>query len=192
MIRPTRSAILLTMTLVSAAASAQTITGIKIEPAQAQPGAPVKITVLAEPGGGVVNCGLKMHFGDGQTADFKITDAKMLPLVVEHSYAKAGSYNVMAEPKKVTTHFKCGGDNQRGVVSVAAPVMASAAAAAPAPATTQCPQGWTLAAKSVNKKSGAFTCTAKPGTAAPAARLGCPGDLSYFENVKKGQLGCRP
>ena len=56
----------------------------------------------------------------------------------------------------------------------------------------KCPEGWKLAARSVNKKSGAFACSAKAGTAAPAQRLECPGSLTYFENTKKGQLGCRP
>ena len=185
----TRAAILVAATLFSSAASAQAITAMKIEPTQAQPGAPVKITVLGEPRGEIANCGLRMHFGDGQTTDFKIIDAKMLPLVVEHSYTKPGSYEVMAEPKRVTMHLKCLGDNQRGVVTVAAPAPVKTAGAA---VLAQCPKGWKLAAQSVNKKSGAFTCTAKAGTAALAARLTCPGDLSYFENVKKGQLGCKP
>ena len=46
--------------------------------------------------------------------------------------------------------------------------------------------------KSVNKKTGAYTCTAKAGTAAPASHAACPGSLSYFENSKKGHLGCKP
>jgi hypothetical protein len=48
-----------------------------------------------------------------------------------------------------------------------------------------------LAAKSVNKKTGAFNCSAKPGTALPDKKLTCPGDTGYFENAKKGSLGCR-
>jgi hypothetical protein len=76
------------------------------------------------------------------------------------------------------------------VVKVVAPVVATAApAAAAAPA---CPEGWKLDKKSVSKKTGAFTCTAKAGTAAPAGKLACAGTLGYFENTKKGQLGCRP
>ena len=55
----------------------------------------------------------------------------------------------------------------------------------------QCPPGWALDAKSMVKKSGAFTCRAKAGTAAPEGKLACPGELGYFENRKKGQLGCR-
>lgn len=176
------------------AAAAQTITGMTIEPAQATAGTPVRITVLGAPTGEIVNCGLRMHFGDGQTQDFKIVNASMLPLRVEHAYAKAGSYNVMAEPKRVTSHLKCVGENQRGTIAVAAaPVMAAAAAAPSAApnATPSCPDGWKLDPKSVQRKSGSFMCSARAGTPAPANRIACPGDLGYFENVKKGQLGCR-
>ena len=174
------------------ATAAQTIIGMTIEPPQATDGAPVKITVQAELKGEIVNCGLRLHFGDGQTQDFKIVNAAMLPLRVEHIYAKAGSYQVMAEPKRVTSHLKCVGENQRGTVAVAAASVMAVAAPTTAPATASaCPEGWKLDPKSVQRKSGAFMCSARAGTAAPANRLDCPGDLGYFENVKKGQLGCR-
>ena len=61
------------------------------------------------------------------------------------------------------------------------------AAAGPA-----CPEGWKLNAKSVVRKTGAYTCTAKAGTAVPDKKPACPGELTYFENGKKGLLGCRP
>ena len=70
--------------------------------------------------------------------------------------------------------------------SVAAP---SAAAAAPKP--TLCPDGWTLVKPGQNAKTKAFSCSAKAGAKIPEPRLNCPGDLTYFENIKKGQLGCR-
>ena len=57
-------------------------------------------------------------------------------------------------------------------------------------ATPQCPAGWTLNSKSVSKKTGAFTCQAAPGT--KPVKVSCPGDLSYFENERKGLMGCRP
>jgi hypothetical protein len=44
----------------------------------------------------------------------------------------------------------------------------------------------------VNKKTGAFTCTARAGSALPASKSECPAPLGYFENKSKGQLGCRP
>jgi hypothetical protein len=86
--------------------------------------------------------------------------------------------------------LKCLGKNQALLLKVTA-----AAAATPKAAVAAgplCPPGWTLDAKSADKKTGAFACSAKPGTRAAAARLSCPGDLSSFENEKKGLLGCRP
>jgi hypothetical protein len=76
-------------------------------------------------------------------------------------------------------------------VASAAVAAKPAASAATATASSACPTGWTLNAKSVNKKTKAFTCTAKAGTAAPEKKLSCEGDTGYFENTKKGMIGCR-
>ena len=84
--------------------------------------------------------------------------------------------------------------NRAGVpvlVKVAAPPPAAAAMPAKG-AGPSCPDGWKLSAVSVSKKSGAYTCAAKAGTALPTAKLDCPAPLGYFENKAKGQLGCRP
>jgi hypothetical protein len=180
--------------LVPVAAFAQTITGVKVDPASAKTGDTVKVTVTGDVKDDRANCGLRVHFGDGATQDIKITDPKMLPVTVEHKYAKAGEFKVMAEPKTVTSHVRCVGKNQNAMVKVAAPPPPPApVAAAPAPKASgpQCPDGWKLNAKSVNKKTGAFECTAKPGTKLPEAKLTCPGDLSYMENAKKGVIACR-
>ena len=57
--------------------------------------------------------------------------------------------------------------------------------------TAQCPAGWALDGKSVSRKTGAFTCRADPGTAAPSAPLDCGGALKYFNSASKGRIGCR-
>lgn len=171
-------------------AAAQTLTGVTAEPKDVRAGQPVTITSTFEDFENP-NCGLRLHFGDGQQTDYKVNQPKDLPLVVTHTYDKPGSYEIMAEPKRNGMILGCTGKNQRIKVNVAA----AASAPAPAPAAASgpaCPDGWKLDAKSVNKKTGAFTCTAKAGTAAPASKLACPGDLGYFENAKKGQLGCKP
>ena len=95
----------------------------------------------------------------------------------------------MRRAERVTTHLKCIGDNQHAAITVVAP--APPAVAVAAAATGLCPDGWRLDARSTNRKTGAFSCVAKAGTTPPPSRLACPGELSYFENVKKGQLGCR-
>ena len=178
------------LALISAAAHAQTLSGVKVEPAAANPGQAVKITATFE-NAESPNCNVRVHYGDGASKDFKINQPKDVPLVTEHSYAKAGSYTVTVQPRSALPMIQCGGNKQSAVVKVAAPakVAAAPAAAAAAPA---CPDGWKLDAKSVNKKTGAYTCTAKAGTAAPASKLACPAPLGYFENSSKGQLGCRP
>jgi len=182
-----------------AAASAQFIANVTVEPAQLKVGDTAKITVNFDLAGSkAANCGLRLHYGDGTTQDFKINQAKDVPLVTTRAWNAAGDFRVMAEGKAQGVLMAgCGGKNQEFFVKVAAPAPAAAAkpaaakpAAASAPAP-RCPDGWKLDAKSVNRKTGAYTCTAKAGTKPPAAKLECPGDTGYFENAKRGQLGCR-
>ena len=170
-------------------AAAQTLTGIKVEPASVKVGEPVKVTGSFDNADNP-NCNVRVNFGDGPAQNFKINQAKDVPLVTSHSYAKPGSYKVSIEPRTAMPMLKCVGKDQSATVTVLAPTPVAAAAAA-APAKLQCPEGWKLDPKSVNKKSGGFTCVAKPGTAPPTAKLACPAPLGYFENKSKGQLGCR-
>lgn len=176
-----------------AAGLAQTLTGVTVEPAQIKAGESVKVTVNFEVERGI-NCGLRLHFGDGNTVDYKINQEKDVPLIVPWKYGKAGDYRIMAEPKTVAPLLKCNGKNQTTMLKVAAVSAAPEAPSKPSKtakaAGPQCPDGWTLNKKSVNKKTGAFTCQAAPGTR--PIKLACPGDLSYFENQKKGLMGCRP
>ena len=174
------------LALAAAGANAQALSGVKVDPAVAKPGQAVKITATFDSAGNP-NCNLRIEFGDGKQQNFKINQAKDVPLVTTHTYAKAGSYKVQVLPRTAMPVLKCQGADQSAMVKVEAPApVAKVAAAAPA-----CPGGWTLDAKSFNKKSGAFTCTAKAGTAPPSGKLDCQGKLGYFENKSKGQLGCR-
>jgi len=181
-----RVLVLAAAALLPVGAQAQTLTGVKVEPAQIMAGETVKVTVNFDVDT-AINCGLRIHFGDGNTVDYKINQKKDVPLVVPRTYAKPGDYRIMAEPKTVMPIMKCMGSNQATTLKV------SAVAAAPAQksgkASPQCPEGWKLDKKTV-KKSGAYTCRAPSGT--PAVKLSCPADLGYFENVRKGQIGCRP
>ncbi len=184
-----RMLVLAAAALLPVAAQTQTLTGVKVEPAQITAGETVKVTVNFDVESGI-NCGLRIHFGDGNTVDYKINQKKDVPLVVPRTYGKAGDYRIMAEPKTVMPILKCMGNNQATTLKVAAAGAAPAAKSGkPAKASPQCPDRWTLDNKSV-KKSGAFNCRAPSGT--PAVKLACPADLDYFENVKKGLIGCRP
>lgn len=184
---------LTTLSILAIAAGGQTLSGIKVEPASAKVGEPVKITGTFDNADNP-NCNVRVNFGDGPTQNFKINQVKDVPLVTTHTYAKPGTYKVAIEPRTAMPMLKCLGKDQSTSVTVvaAAPVAAAATAKAPAAAAAKCPDGWTLNAKSVNKKTGAFTCTAKAGTALPVVRLDCAAPLGYFENKAKGQLGCRP
>jgi hypothetical protein len=179
---------------------AQTVSGVKVEPAQIKAGESVKVTVSFD-NADTPNCGMKIKLGDGREERVKINQAKDVPFVLAHTYAKAGNYTVYAEPSGTGSTLKCSGKTVNAAVAVAAlpaPVAAapasqaaSAAKATPAKPVTPCPDGWALAKPGVNKKTQAFTCTAKAGTKIPEPKLACPGDLTYFDNSKKGQLGCR-
>ncbi len=176
--------------LLCAAAAAQTLSGIKLEPASAKVGEPVTITGSFT-NADSPNCNVRLHFGDGQTQDFKINQLKDVPLVATRSYAKAGQYQVMLEPKTALPTLKCVGNNQTAMLTVAAPMPAAAPMAKLTAAAPSCPEGWKLNTKSVNKANGAYTCGAKIGTPLPLTRLECPAPLGYFENKSRGQLGCK-
>ncbi len=174
--------------------AAQTLKGVTVEPAAAKVNEPVKITAAFDLGD-TPNCAVKIHFGDGASTTGKINQAKDATFAVTHAYAKPGNYTVMVEPKRTGVTLKCLGENARATLSVTAPApkAAAAATAAAAPANKpNCPEGWSLDAKSVKNKTGAFRCTAKPGTPVPAAKLTCPGQLNYVENSKKGVMACQP
>lgn len=182
----------LLLTTLALAAQAQTLSAIKLEPASVKVGEPVRITGTFENADNP-NCNVRLHFGDGKTQDFKINQLKDVPLVATRAYDKPGQYKVMIEPKTALPTLKCVGKNQTAMLTVAAAAPQAAAAGGKAMAAgPACPAGWKLNANSVNKKTGAYTCGAKAGTALPAAKPECPAPLGYFENKSKGQLGCRP
>ena len=176
---------------------AQTLNGIKVEPANAKVGEAVKITATFDPSE-TANCGLRIHFGDGQVDKVRVNKASEMPYVLSRTYAKAGSYKVEAEPTTAGTTLKCSGKRQSAMLTVvaAAPAVviapvAPAASAAKAMPAALCPEGWTLAKPGQNAKTKAFTCNSKAGTKISEPKLVCPGDLSYVENVKKGMISCR-
>ena len=187
---------ILALALAASGASAQTLKDIKLDAAQIQVGQTVTATVgLDSPN--APNCGLRVRWGDGAVTERRINSAAEVPFKTTHTYTKAGDYTVVADPGKVGGSLGCIGKNASAMVKVVAPPPppppkpAAAASAAMVASGPTCPDGWKLDAKSVNKKTGAYTCTAKAGTAVPEKRPVCPGDLTYTENSKKGMLGCK-
>lgn len=184
--------LLASCTFFAVAASAQVVTGLKVEPASVKPAQAVTATVSMDVPSGAPNCGIRLHWGDGSISEHKINQTKDVPLVADHPYAAPGRYKVMAEPKRVGALLKCSGSNQEAFVEVVAAAVAAAPVAKPGAVANPCPAGWKLNKAGVHKKTKAFTCMAAANTAIPEPKAGCPGDLTYFENSKKGQLGCRP
>jgi len=172
------------------AAQAQTINGLVVEPAQAKVGEAVKITASFDPAESA-NCGLRIHFGDGTTEKRKIQKASDMPVVLTRSYAQPGQYKVEAEPTTAGMTLKCLGKRQSTMLTVVAATAPAVAATSGTAKPSLCPEGWTLSKPGQNAKNKSFTCKAKAGTAVPTAKIACPGDLTYFENSKKGLLGCR-
>jgi hypothetical protein len=175
------------------AASAQTLTSASAEPATAKVGEPIKITANFSDADNP-NCNVKLHFGDGRTEMKRLNQPKDVPLVVSTSYDKPGDYPIQIEPTGHKLLLKCLGKKQFATVKVLALEKrdATVKSITPEGALPGCPSGWTLSKASMNKKTGAFTCTAKPKTASPQDKPVCGAPLKYFENLAKGQLGCRP
>ncbi len=183
MIRFARHMALIATGLLMMGAQAQTIENMKAEPARAAVGQSVKLTTQFVVDKSI-NCKVRVHFGDGNFTDFMVNQTKDVPLVLEHQYTKAGKYTARVEGRGAT---RCMGD----AINVDVEVQNKGAVAAVAATANACPTGWRLTKAGVSKKTGAFTCSAKPNTSVAEPRLTCPGNLTYFENVKKGQLGCR-
>lgn len=195
-----KSLSVLCLSLLCGAAMAQTLVGVKVDKPQVMAGQTVQASVAFDVQNSV-NCGIRFDWGDGSGEDIKVEDPQQIPLLRTHAYAKAGDYTVAITPKKVTSRLGCVGKPQSTLVRVAAPAPVAAAPNPVAPAavpvqaaktaTALCPTGWKLNARSVNKKTKAFSCTAKPGTALPEKKLACEGTTGYFENAKKGVIGCQ-
>lgn len=189
-----------------ASAQAQMLGGLTVSPATAKVGEPVTVTANIDVTSANY-CGFIVFFGDNTSVDGVIDNGKPPPFVTTHTYAKAGQYTLNLGGRNVQSHPNCGGTDKSATVTVvdapkpvatapaAAPAqpMAATKAATPVAATsaTVCAGKWKLVPKSFVKKTGAYSCSAKPGTDLPSEKPTCPGDLTYFENAKKGQFGCR-
>lgn len=189
--RTLASALLAAGLLLTGAAQAQVLGAITASSTTVKVGEPVTITANID----VINanyCGFVVGFGDGTFKDAVSDVSTPVPLVITRTYDKPGSYHVTLGGKNVQNRPNCGGAERAvditvtGAAKAAAPVAPAAMKAADV-----CEKPWKLSGK-LNAKTGAFTCAAKPGTALPATKPVCSGDLSYFENMKKGQFGCKP
>ena len=170
------------------AAQAQVLGTITASSTNVKVGEPVTITANID----VLNanyCGFVVGFGDGTYKDAVSDVSNAVPLVLTRTYDKPGTYHVTLGGRNVQNHPNCGGAER--AVDIVVTGAAKAAAPAAMKPSAVCAPGWKLSGK-FNTNTGTFTCAAKAGTAFPAAKPTCSGDLSYFENAKKGQYGCKP
>ena len=156
---------------------------VKVEPNPARAGQEVKITIAAE-GEAPAFCGMVVHFDDGSESRNVKIDGKegKFPVSISKTYAKAGSYSIKAEGKRITTHFPCVGTATAKLVVEPGPAAAAAT-------TPTCPQGYKMVGRM--GKAGDFSCKGGKGAMAPAKPLGCAMGLEYFANDKARQVGCR-
>ena len=173
---------------------AGTISGVKAEPASAIVGAQVKVTVTGDDAG---LCGLRVEYGNG---DFDLTKMNAgrdnFPRSFNKTYNKAGTYTIIAKGGRDGSALGCPGEAKTTVTIAEAPKPAAAAAPAAGakPATAAapaCPEGYNLNAKTVDKKSGAFTCAATKDAKKPEKAMECPAGTDYFATPKGSSLGCK-
>ena len=183
---------------VSAVAFAGTISGVKVEPASTIVGQQVKVTVDGTDEG---ICGLRVEYGNGDVDVTKMSDGKdKFPRNFMKAYNKAGTYTIIAKGGKDGSALGCPGETKTTITVAEAPkpmvapvaepsMKAPKPVAAPAPV---CPDGYKLNAKSVNMKSGAYSCASMAGAKMPDKALDCPAKTEFFSNSgpKGTTLGC--
>ena len=182
---------LLALGTLAAHAQAQIIGGITATPQVIKVGEAVTVTATVDVGTSNY-CGFIVFYGDGASAESFSDYSKPGPFVTTHTYTKAGEYTLSLGGRHVQSRPNCGGPDKFATVKVEGANVPSPAPAAKPTAASVCPAKWKLVSKSFNAKTGAFACSAKPGTPAPEVKTVCAGELTYYENLKKGQLGCRP
>ena len=115
-------------------AQSQTLTSAKMEPAEIKAGEKSTLTAAFELKDNAVNCNVRVNFGDGSPeVNYKLNQAKDVPLVAAHAYANAGTYTVKVEPRTKLPMLKCSGGDHTAMLKVVAPVAAAAPGAAAAP-----------------------------------------------------------
>jgi hypothetical protein len=130
------------------------------------------------------HCGYFVEYGDGAAGDSRIVEKTNGGFSRSHqrTFTSPGTYTVTASGKNVKTTSACNGASNVTVTVVAAAAYPSRhGRAANAPT---CPEGWMLNEKSVNWRTGAFSCAPKP-----AEQLACGDGLTFY--ASNGLIGCR-
>ena len=140
-----------------------------MEPAEIKPGESSTLTATFELKDNAVNCNVRVNFGDGSPeVNYKLNQAKDVPLVAAHTYAAAGTYTVKVEPRTKLPMLKCTGADLSTTVKVVAPVAAAAPAAAAATAPA-CPKAGNSTRRASRRRPAP---TPAPPSPAPPRRPG--------------------
>jgi hypothetical protein len=126
-------------------------------------------------------CGYFVEYNDGMAGDSRLVENENGQFTRPHERAfnRPGTYTVQATGRSVRTTEGCEGSTSTTVV-----VVAEAAAAPAAAVTPACPEGWALNERSVNRRTGAYNCSAKP-----QLQMECGQGLQYYE--RGGMIGCQ-
>ena len=117
-----KTLLVLTMLAFSAAANAQFLSGVRIEPSPPLAGSKAVITAGFDVKDGVINCGVRVRFSDGTPGKYyRINQEKDTPLRIEHVFAAAGEYMVWIEPRTKLPSLKCGGGDLSLKITVTPP-----------------------------------------------------------------------
>ena len=192
------SAVMAALLGLSAAAHAGAISGVKVEPVRGTVGQQIKITVDGTDEG---ICGLRVEYGNGDFDVTKMSEGKdKFPRSFMKTYSKAGTYTIVAKGGRDGSAMGCPGETKTSVtiaeaptpVAAAAPAAAAKPAAPAAAAAPSCPDGYKINAKSVDKKSGAYSCAGAKGVKMLDKPLDCPEKTEFFSNTnaKGTTLGC--
>ena len=171
----------------AATAQAGTITGVRVDPPNVMAGGQVKVTVEGQDEG---NCGLRVEYGTGDVDVTRMSAGKdNFPRSFMHTYNGAGTFTIIAKAGREGSTLGCSGEASTTVA--VAPAPAPVPAPPPVMAAPACPDGFSLNRRSVNRRTGAYTCAAQPGVQLPPAGITCPPDTAYYTNTEGTMLGCK-
>lgn len=186
---PLVSAVALALALPTLAFASPSVEKITVTPSPAKAGSPVTITIDASDADSGI-CGLDVNLGDGnRLPPMKVGGGQQrtFPVTLQHTYAKAGNYEVKADGRRADAVLGCLGKVKYMLTVEAGAAPAATPAAAAATPGTLCPDGWKLKGKA--RKDGSYTCAPKAkGAKKPEKELACPAGTGYFYGAKA--LGC--
>ncbi len=100
------------------AGMAQQISDIRVQPANASVGEPVRITVYLETGDAPAGCGLRVTLGDGSSRQMR-ADLTNMPVTISYTYPSGGQFTIRAVGdtyvRGLRTALACHGDKSAAI-----------------------------------------------------------------------------